>query len=886
MAPESLSDGLRETLAVFDEAGVPLTTPEAAESLDLGRRSAYDRLERLVERGYLETKKVGAGGRVWWRPVPAPTATRPAGRQDSPAAAEVVLDDVLGGAPVGVFLLDADREVTWANDAVAELLGLDPEVAVGRDHRRLLEEAPASAAEDPTSADGSASAEGSASRDAAGTEGDDAGTESVDLHVPPGEDREERWLEHRSVPVESGACAGGQLELYVDVTPRRRAGRERERELEEYRRWNQALIENFPAGAVGLVDEEFRYVTFAGTPEGETNVTRADLEGAPVRDVLPPEIADVVVPAYEAALAGHPSEFVDTIDDRVYQFHFAPVRDGDGEVFAATAMSQDVTERQEREEALRDAKLQLEAATEAGAVGTWEWQIPEDRFVTGPSFAKTFGVDPEAAREGVSLDEFVGAIHEDDRDRVEGLVEEAVSTCGDYEAEYRVRDAEGELRWVVARGHVRCDEAGEPLTFPGALTDITERKRAERELGRQREQLVALNSLHEVFQDITDAVIERSTRAEIEAAVCEGLAAVDSFSFAWVGEANPATQTLDLRAEAGVEGYLDGVTVSVDPDDERSQGPGGQAFLTREVQVARDAPADLEYEPWREHVDVHGVRSIAGVPVVYDGRTYGVLGVYSSRPDAFADAERRLLGQLGEVVGHAIAAVERKRALMSDEVTELEFRIDDVFGAAGMESSFDGRISLDRAVPATEGEFLVYGTATGDAWSGLHELVAAIPHWTSVSRLGEAWEGHHRFELRMSEPPMLSVVAALGGHVETALIEDGDCRLAIRLPPGGDVGAVSDAVADAYPTAELLAQRQFTRSEEATVGLDRLVHESLTDRQRAAAEAALYSGFFEWPREYTGEEVAGSLGVSPPTFHQHLREAERKVFTSLLSAEV
>jgi PAS domain S-box-containing protein len=154
-------------------------------------------------------------------------------------------------------------------------------------------------------------------------------------------------------------------------------------------------------------------------------------------------------------------------------------------------MVQDVTEQKERERYLRDAKSRLEAATEAGAIGTWEWHIPEDEMVTGGLFARTFGVDPESAREGVSLDRFVSAIHENDRERVERKIEAAMETCGEYEAEYRVWNADDELRWVVARGHVECDD-GEPVRFPGALTDITERKRTEQELEEQRKQLEIL----------------------------------------------------------------------------------------------------------------------------------------------------------------------------------------------------------------------------------------------------------------------------------------------------------------------------------------------------------------------------------------------------------
>ncbi len=126
----------------------------------------------------------------------------------------------------------------------------------------------------------------------------------------------------------------------------------------------------------------------------------------------------------------------------------------------------------------------MEAAIDAGTVGTWEWDVREDRFVAGPAFAETFGVDPAAAQEGVSLERFVSSIHANDRDRVESAIQAAIDACDSYEQEYRVHNAAGELRWVLARGHVECDEDGTAIRFPGALMDITEKKRAEHELQR------------------------------------------------------------------------------------------------------------------------------------------------------------------------------------------------------------------------------------------------------------------------------------------------------------------------------------------------------------------------------------------------------------------
>lgn len=84
------------------------------------------------------------------------------------------------------------------------------------------------------------------------------------------------------------------------------------------------------------------------------------------------------------------------------------------------------------------------------------------------------------------------------------------------------------------------------------------------------------------------------------------------------------------------------------------------------------------------------------------------------------------------------------------------------------------------------------------------------------------------------------------------------------------------------PTVETWFDVQIHQSEgSATSGVNTDLDIDLTDRQRAAVEAAYFSGFFEWPRDSSGEEVAESLDITSPTFHQHVRAAENKVFTAL-----
>ncbi|MFY4815654.1 PAS domain S-box protein [Haloarcula sp. AONF1] len=180
---------------------------------------------------------------------------------------------------------------------------------------------------------------------------------------------------------------------------------------------------------------------------------------------------------------------------------------------------QDITKQKGREEELQKTNAQLENAIEAGAVGTWEWHIPEDRLVVGNEFARRFGVDPDVAQEGVKLDRFISSIHEDDRELVEQEIEAAMDACGEYEVEYRVWNIDDELKWVLARGYVECDDDGAPVTFPGVLVDITERKQIEQELHQQNERLNEFASV--VSHDLRSPLNVVEGRLELAQQECE-----------------------------------------------------------------------------------------------------------------------------------------------------------------------------------------------------------------------------------------------------------------------------------------------------------------------------------------------------------------------------
>jgi len=63
---------VREVHAVFErreDVARPLTASDIMEAVDCSRRTAHNKLNELVDRGVLRTRKVGSRSRVWWVPI-------------------------------------------------------------------------------------------------------------------------------------------------------------------------------------------------------------------------------------------------------------------------------------------------------------------------------------------------------------------------------------------------------------------------------------------------------------------------------------------------------------------------------------------------------------------------------------------------------------------------------------------------------------------------------------------------------------------------------------------------------------------------------------------------------------------------------------------------
>ena len=402
-------------------------------------------------------------------------------------------------------------------------------------------------------------------------------------------------------------------------------------------------------------------------------------------------------------------------------------------------------------------------------------------------------------------------------------------------------------------------------------------RKQDRELQHRNSQLSNLNRINEIIREIDQALVRAETRAEIDHTVCELLTDDDRFVFAWIGVSDSSTETVEPRAWAGTErGYLDNVSFTI--DDSKVE-PAGQTVATREVTTVSNVAEQLRQEAWRKAALSRDYLSVLSVPLAYDEFTYGVLTVYAKTQNAFDETAREVFAELGETIASATSAIERKNALLTTSMTQIEFDIDDpTFILSRLARKGDCTLSYQGGIQQTDAGTYVFVTVEGSTIETVEQAASDIAAIDDVRRISSG-DSDGVLRLRISQPFLALELADHGAILRSASVDASIATLVIDVPESVDVRHITRLMTNMFTNIELRSKQTVDRS--ATQNLHSEFLEQLTDRQLEVIQTAYYSGFFESPRESTGEEVAETLGISPPAFYQHSRTVQRKLFSTL-----
>ncbi len=442
-----------------------------------------------------------------------------------------------------------------------------------------------------------------------------------------------------------------------------RADKERWRAEEALRRqfgMNEAFFSQ-SVTCFALLDPQYNFIR---VNEAYAKACRRKVEDFPGRnhfDLYPsdaqPLFDEVVRTKKPFRTLARPFRFEDQPERGVtyWDWTLVPVLDERGELEFLLFSLHEVTERKQAEEALRLASAYNRSLIEA-SLDPLVTIAPDGRItdvnnatekVTGFSRKELIGTD------------FSGYFTEPERARAgyqqvfrEGWVQ-------DYELGIRHRD--GRMVPVLYNASVYRDEAGQVAGVFAAAHDISQRKRAEREMRR-------LNRALRTISECNQVIVRAREEKELLYGVCGIFVKEGGYRMAWIGYAEQdAARTVRPIAAAGAEdGYLESVRITW-ADDELGRGPTGRAIRTREPSIARNTQQDPDYAPWHEEAKRRGYASTIALPLILDDRPLGALMLYSQFADAFDEHEVTMLTELAQDLAYAIRALrtnsERKAAV-------------------------------------------------------------------------------------------------------------------------------------------------------------------------------------------------------------------------------
>ena len=273
-----------------------------------------------------------------------------------------------------------------------------------------------------------------------------------------------------------------------------------------------AFAANALPALVAYLDTSVRYVWANDAYDRWFGRSPEQLLGRHAVEVMDPDAWAVAKPHAERALAGEEVAFDNTavVKDgavRDVRASYVPHRDDGGRICGFVALVTDITETKAVERALRRSELLLKRSQMAAQVGSWEVtfdekfsEVPGSFFWSSGTY-RIFGVEPSTP---ATLSLFYSHVHPDERGGMQARRSPNLARAESYQSEYRIVRPDGSVRMLHSWLDFDPGTDGKMHVF-GTCQDITERKHAETEIHRARQQL-------QLVVDTTPAFIARYDR--------------------------------------------------------------------------------------------------------------------------------------------------------------------------------------------------------------------------------------------------------------------------------------------------------------------------------------------------------------------------------------
>ena len=294
-----------------------------------------------------------------------------------------------------------------------------------------------------------------------------------------------------------------------------------------------------------------------------------------------------------------------------------------------------------QEEKLQQSEAYLSEAQRLSHTGSFGWKPSTGEIIWSEETFRIFQFD-RATKPTVEL--ILQRVHPDDAAFAQQTIGRAAQDGKDFDFEHRLLMPDGSIKYLRVVARPSGGESGRRLEFVGAVTDITERKRAE--TVRDGESRILEMIVRDAPLEETLAKLVRVVEGQFAGLLCSVLLLDEDGQHVRHGAA-PSLPEAYIKAIYGI---------CVGPQ----AGSCGTAMYRREPVIVTDILLDPLWEPYRDVAESCGIRACWSTPILaHSGKPLGSFAMYYPEPRSPSPAETRALELANHLAG---IAIERKLA--------------------------------------------------------------------------------------------------------------------------------------------------------------------------------------------------------------------------------
>jgi PAS domain S-box-containing protein len=297
------------------------------------------------------------------------------------------------------------------------------------------------------------------------------------------------------------------------------------------------------------------------------------------------------------------------------------------------------------QEALRESEVHLARAQQISHLGSWSWDLGNDRQFWTDETYRLLGMLPGEIPPRLS--NFLDFIHPEDREQVEAAIQAAFDHK-DIHMQFRVHTKNGEERYIYAEGSTIFDKSDTPVKIEGIFQDITERKREEEAHTQLEQSLQWSRRREELLGSVANRLLSTEDPQAIVNDLCQETMAFLDCDVFFNYLVDLQRNQLHLNASAGIP---EEEIKKIEWLDYRVAVCGCAARDASRIGAEHIPPSP---DPRTDLVKSFGVQAYACHPLLVESQVIGTISFGTRSREVFTDEELGVMKSVADSIAIAM----------------------------------------------------------------------------------------------------------------------------------------------------------------------------------------------------------------------------------------